>query len=195
MIPLDWLALFVFGAIGYCQLFLFYIHEYGVRGGWTHVLTEYNEKVKLLGLPGFILLIYFGITLGLKSTAVFLAWKAMNDSFGTLAYDESDMDFIGGTFIISTFAAIGWTKTFFTPPQTCFVPALFFSGVECIVSIIALPFYFSSGSQEVASVTQGESNIAAFVLQLLYIAVYSCLVTFFTFYGYFHVGDFVRTSV
>lgn len=189
MVPVDWLALYVFFSISYSQLFLFYIHAYGVSGGWTTTLENYSERVRLLGLPDFVVLIYFGITLGLKAAAGFLAWKAMNDSLGTDAYDKTDMSAIGATFLISMVAAIAWTKSFFTPPRPFFVAALIFSGIEACVSVISIPYYYSSGTNKTSFVTYGDDNNAAMFLQLGYVLSYSMIVYLCTFYGYFHSGE------
>ncbi len=189
MFPTDWLALIVFFAVSYTQLFIFYIHAYGVTGGWTTVLDSYNENVRLLGLPDFVLLIYFTLCISLKATAAFLVWKAVNDVVGTVAYNETDINAIGALFFIDIFLVVAWTKSFFTPPKPYFVAALIFGGLEAVVSVIALPYYYNAGTNKVMMVRYGHEDHIGFVLQFIYVLVYGCVITFCTFYGFFHSSD------
>lgn len=192
MIPVDWLSLFVFFFVSYIQWFMFYMHEYGVEGPWSAVFGTFSEKVKDIGVPGYVVLVYLTITLGLKTVAIFLGWRVMNEVFGTLAYDETYINGIMSSFLVSVFFAMVWTKFIFTPPEARFFPALVAALAEFGASLVGVGFSRSLGVTEVFSVTHGTRHTAPFVLQIIYVVLYSLVITFLTFRCYFESNNYAR---
>jgi len=194
MDPDDWLALILFFTASYTQLFIFYTHAYGVEGGWTYILQTSNEKIRRMGIPGFLFFIYFTICDSLKATAAFLAWKAMDDVFGTEAYDNTTMDVVGASFFIGIVLCICWTKSFFTPPKPYFVAAVIFSILEFCMAVIAAAFYYNVGTNKIGLIRVGDEKRTPFVLQVVYIGAYSLMMTLYSLYGFFNSEEPARSG-
>ncbi len=196
MDPIVWLAFFIFMALSYCQIAVFYIHEYGVKDGWTNIMEGFSEKVKIIALPGAILIIYFIIEYGIRGIAMFLAWKLIYESSGIASDDdpEDDLDVICAMFFVSIVVGIFWSKSFFNPPTpfflSCFIAAL----IETAAVGVSLNYYLDIDQHNFGD--PGSKHAAPFVLQTIYFCTYSVILLIASFYCLFNSEDiFVELGI
>jgi hypothetical protein len=189
MDPTEWLGVLIFFTLGYVQIYIYYIHAYGTREGWTSIMDKLPMPVQYLSIPDGILLIYFFIVLSLRNLAAYLVWNISydNDKLGYGGQLNSDFDGLMAIFFVTIFVGAGWTKSFFTPPRPCFLTALFLSVLDFALTLTSLFFYYDTYEAHSGStVLVLQKHQGPFVCQFLYFMLYSCLIMMVMFYGFFH---------
>jgi len=193
MDPIEWLALLTTFGISFIQLFVFYIHSYASRDGWTTIFDDLkNEKLKLLGIPDAVFLGYFAVMLTLRSLAFFLGWLVLYRFlvFGIFVSDaESVMNVIGACFFLNVFFTIAWTQSFCSPPSPNFVRAFIFSILDFVVVTVSLVYYhdFISGIHDplIPAPIANETHYGPFLCQLFYFIFYTLVIFLGSFFGAF----------
>ena len=194
MDPLEWLALLAIFGVSFIQFFVFYIHSYATRDGWTTNFDHFkNENLKLLAIPDAVFLGYFLIMILLRSLAFFLAWIVLYRFlvFEVFSSDaESTMSVLGACFVLNIFFTISWTQSFCSPPQPNFTRAFIFALLDFAIVILSLVYYydFITGIHEPIGPfsIETEKNYGPFLSQIFYFVFYTIVILVGSFFGVFY---------